>query len=235
MKRILALGISVLYAILASAQSTSGNASAADTAANKSSYSKHWNSGTGRDGHHYRGDRNQAMNRYGRDRHRGFRVHYTEQQKQQMKTIEDDYRQKSAALWKNDNLTLKQYKSQLLALQKDRKNKLQGLLTDDQKAQIAKEKKKMQEEMQVQEAARLERMKIDLKLTNDQASSIQSKQQSFRQELQSLRENDNLLPMEKREEIKTLAMNQKEAIRAVLTPDQISAWESMHERGSKGK
>ena len=42
---------------------------------------------------------------------------------QTMHTINEDYRKKSQDLYKQDNITLREYKSQLLALQKDKKSK----------------------------------------------------------------------------------------------------------------
>ena len=49
---------------------------------------------------------------------RQFGPRYTPQQRQQVAAINKDYRQKSADLFKQDNLTLKQYKAGLIALQK---------------------------------------------------------------------------------------------------------------------
>jgi len=162
-------------------------------------------------------------------------VHFTPDQRKQMQAINEDYRKKSSDLYKNDNLTLREYKSQLLALQKEKKSKLQGLLTPEQKAKMAELKKKRQENAQVMAAARLERMKINLKLSDQQAAAIKSQQQNLRAQMQSIRENDNLMRDQKMEQIKTLLAKQKDAIKSVLTPEQLSAFESMHKHRFESK
>ena len=157
-------------------------------------------------------------------------VHYTPGQRKQVQAINESYRKKSADLYKNDNLTLREYKSQLLALQKDRKAKMNALLTADQKTAIANWKKRADEHAQISAAARLERMKIRLNLTDLQTASIKSQQQMLRSQMLAIRENDNLLPEQKREQMRDLVSKQKDALKSVLTPDQLSQLESMHKQ-----
>jgi len=64
---------------------------------------------------------------------RGERIHYTPEQRTQVMAINKEYRQKAADLYKQDNSTLKQYKAGLLALQKEKKDKLAALLTPELK------------------------------------------------------------------------------------------------------
>lgn len=157
-------------------------------------------------------------------------VHFTPDQRKQMQAINVDYRKKSSELYKKDDLSLREYKSQLLALQKDKKNKLQGILTPDQRAKIAEFKKKRQEDAQVMAAARLERMKINLKLSDQQAATIKSQQQNLHAQMQSIRENDHLMREQKMEQIKALLAKQKDVMKSVLTPEQQSQFESMHKQ-----
>ncbi|MBS1935384.1 MAG: hypothetical protein JST96_15395, partial [Bacteroidetes bacterium] len=86
-------------------------------------------------------NRGEAMNRFGRGEGRGDRfnrfgrhdrfggemerMHFSPEQRKQMEAINREYHKKSSDLYKNDNLTLREYKAQLLALQKEKKNKLQ--------------------------------------------------------------------------------------------------------------
>src|SRR5579872_4611079 len=51
--------------------------------------------------------------------HREF-IHYTPDQRNQVMAINKDYRQKREDLFKQDNITLKQYKASLLALDKEK-------------------------------------------------------------------------------------------------------------------
>jgi N-methylhydantoinase B/oxoprolinase/acetone carboxylase alpha subunit len=174
---------------------------------------------------HFFGNRNRSE--------RGWAgVRFTPDQRKQMQAINIDYRKKSSDLYKNDNLTLREYKSQLLALQKDKKNKLQAILTTDQKAKIVEFKKKRQENAQVMAAARLERLKINLKLSDQQAATIKSQEQNLRVQMQSIRDNDNLMRQQKMEQIKALLAKQKDAIKSVLTPEQQSQFENMNKQRS---
>src|SRR6185312_4415297 len=81
--------------------------------------------------------------KHGKYRHRHHRnfaikqLNLSDAQKQQVKAMDDDYRNKLNNLEKDDNITLKDYRSQKASLQKERKEKFQGILTTDQKNQIA--------------------------------------------------------------------------------------------------
>ncbi|PWT75376.1 MAG: hypothetical protein C5B59_09130 [Bacteroidetes bacterium] len=57
-------------------------------------------------------------------------------------------------------------------------------------------------------------------MTKEQTVTIQNKQADFRTKFQTIREDENLLPFQKREELKALRSNEKESVRSVLTPDQ---------------
>ncbi len=155
-------------------------------------------------------------------------VRYTPEQRKQIQSIDADYRKKKEELYKQDNLTLGAYKSQLIGLDKDRRSKMQALLTDDQKKQIADSKQRAAENAQVMAAAHLEWMKISLQLTDDQASKIKAQSETFRAQVQAIRENDNLLPDQKREQMKALFDKQKADFASVLTPDQQAKFKDMH-------
>ncbi len=180
--------------------------------------------------HAFNQNRGESMRRFHSREGFANRVHYTPEQRKQIQAINADYRKKADDLFSNDNMTLKEYKSGLLALQKEKKGKLQALMTQEQKDQIAKWKKQAAENAQVRAAARLERMKLKLKLSDQQVATIQSKQSGFRDQMKAIYENDNLLPYQKKEQMKELAMNEKNAIKSVLTPDQLSMLEDMHKQ-----
>jgi hypothetical protein len=199
----------------------------------------------GRHGHHHHHGRRGFGGGRGRGEqggfaHRGFGgsagargggIHYTPEQHKQVAAINKDYHQKAQDLWKQDNITLKQYKSSLIALQKEKKDKLIGLLTPQQKDQIAARKKRMDENRQVMEVARLERLKLRLNLTDDQVAKIKAGQESLHNQVKAIHENDNLLPQQKMEQMKALLAKRNDTYKAVLTPEQYSQFEKMHEHG----
>jgi protein-disulfide isomerase-like protein with CxxC motif len=145
--------------------------------------------------------------------------------------INKDYRQKSQDLYTQDNLTLKQYKAGLIALQKDKKAKLAALLTPQQKDQLAARRKRMDENRQVMQVAHLERLKLRLNLTDDQVARIKAGQENLHSQVKAIHENDNLLPRQKMEQMKTLLAKRNDTYKTVLTPEQYSQFEKMHGHG----
>lgn len=168
-------------------------------------------------------------NRGGNFARRGFNrpsIRYTPEQRQQRLAINKEYRQKRADLFKQDNLTLKQYKAGLLNLEKEKKGRLATLLTPEQKNQLAANRKRMDDNRQVREAARLERLKLHLNLTDDQVAKIKTGNEDLHTQAKAIHENDNLLPQQKMEQIKTLMAKRNDTYKSVLTPDQYTEFES---------
>lgn len=192
-----------------------------------------WGNRSGGDGYafHRPGqDRIGHHGRFGQHRRGGWGhefVHYTPEQRKQVMAINKDYREKSEDLFKQDNITLKQYKAGLIALQKEKRGKLQALLTPQQKDEIAARRKRMSENAQVMAAARLERLKLRLSLSDDQVTKIKAGQESLRSQFRAIHENDNLLPQQKREQMKTLMTTRNETLKSVLTPDQYTKFQQM--------
>jgi Spy/CpxP family protein refolding chaperone len=173
----------------------------------------------------FHGQNQFSQSHFGRGHHEF--VHYTPDQRKQVMAINKDYRQKREDLYKQDNSTLKQYKAGLLALDNEKNAKLQALLTPQQKDQIASRHKKMDENRQVMAAARLERLRLQLNLTDDQVAQIKAGQQNLRNQAQAIRDNDNLLPQQKHEQIRALMTARNDNFKTILTPDQYSKFQQM--------
>jgi Spy/CpxP family protein refolding chaperone len=161
--------------------------------------------------------------------HRGHRefVHYTPEQHKQVMAISKEYHQKAADLFKQDNITLKQYKAGLVALQKDKKAKMEALLTPLQKDELALRRKSRTDNAQLMADHRLERLKQSLSLSDDQVTKLKAGQENLRTQVQAIHENENLLPQEKREQLKTLMATRNDNLKSVLTPDQYSKFQQM--------
>ena len=142
--------------------------------------------------------------------------------------INKEYRQKAADLYKQDDITLKQYKAGLAALNKDKKDKLAALLTPRQKDQLAARRKRMDENRQVMQAAHLERLKLRLNLSDDQVAKIKAGQENLHSQVKAIHENENLLPQQKMEQMKALLAKRNDTYKSVLTPEQYSQFEKMH-------
>lgn len=177
------------------------------------------------------GQQGWAHNRFGR----GNGIRYTPEQRKQVMTINTDYRKKSADLFKKDNITLKEYKAGLVALQKEKKNKLEALLTQQQKDQLAQRKKRSDENRQVMAAARMERLKLRLSLSDDQVARLKTGQESLRTQMKSIHDNEDLLPQQKAEQLKDLAAKRQDTFKSVLTPEQLSKLQEMSHRQRPGQ
>ena len=141
--------------------------------------------------------------------------------------INKEYRQKAADLFKQDNITLKQYKAGLIALQKDKKTKMEALLTPLQKDEMALRRKRMTDDAQLRADQHLERLKQSLSLSDDQIAKLKTGQDNLRTQVKAIHENDNLLPQEKREQLKALMATCNDSFKTVLTPDQYSKFQQM--------
>jgi len=167
-------------------------------------------------------------------RHGRGGIHYTPEQRKQLMAINAEYRKKSDDLFKKDNSTLKEYKAGLVALQKEKKSKMEALLTQQQKDQLAARKKRAAENAQVMAAARMERLKIHLSLSDEQVARLKAGQENFRAQMKSIHENTDLLPQQKMEQLKDLAAKRKDSFKAVLTPEQLSKLQEMSHRQRPG-
>jgi len=216
---------------IAHAQSTSNNTDSTHRGMH------HWGPRRGGDSAWHRDGNGGERHGFAGRSHRGFGpghegVHYTPEQRRQLMAINKEYHDKSAELFKKDNITLREYKASLVALQKDKRNKMEALLTPQQKDQVARRKKMAEENRQVAEAAHMERLKLRLGLSDDQVTKIKAGQADLHAQVKAIHDNDNLLPQQKMEQMKGLMAKRKDVFKSVLTPEQFSKFEEMsHKHG----
>ncbi len=151
------------------------------------------------------------------------KAHHTrlnDEQKKQAQTINKTYHEKVEKLKNNDKITMGEYKKQMAGLQKDRKSQMNALLTTEQKNKIAEAKKRGDENRQVHAAAQLERMKIRLELKDEQVTKVKNVHEQMAAKAKALRENDQLTMEDKKAKMKQLGKDRKDAINAILTPEQ---------------
>jgi hypothetical protein len=218
------------------AQSTGSNNNNSFDTTRRNGMHRHW-AGPGRKGGGHEGFA-QGRQRFGRDREgfagRGTGIRYTPEQRRQVTAIDKEYHQKAEDLFKKDNSTLKEYKTGLLALQKEKKNKLEALLTQQQKDERIARTKRMSENGQVMAAARMERLKLRLNLSDDQVAKIRAGQENLRNQVKAIHGNDNLLPQQKMEQMKDLMARRNDIVKSVLTPEQQTQFEKMSHRRPGG-
>ncbi len=155
----------------------------------------------------------------------GGKLNLTDDQKAQAKTINDDFRKQLSTLRSNDKITMGDFKKQSQALRQDHKQKMDALLTADQKKQLADVKQKGGERHKKMGTARLDEMKTQLGLTDDQVAKLKASQEGVRSKIKAIHDNASLTEEQKREQSKQLMAQQKDSFKAVLTKEQLAKME----------
>ena len=79
-----------------------------------------------------------------RNRQHGARfrdLHLSDDQKAKFKATNDEFRQQMEELRKKDDITVKEWRTRMETLRKDHHEKMQGLLTSEQKGNLQKQEK----------------------------------------------------------------------------------------------
>jgi len=155
------------------------------------------------------------------------KLNLTDTQKQQVKDLNTDYRNQLKDLEKNEGITLKDYRVKKANLGQERRSKFQALLTPDQKNTIVQEKKERSEKREVIAQKRLEKMKTDLNLTDEQVTKIRDQRNNSMAQAQAIRENSSLTQEQKKEQFRNLVQSRKESLNNILTADQLKKKEEM--------
>ncbi len=162
------------------------------------------------------------------------KLNLSEDQKVKFKTENEGFRKQMEELKKIDNITVKEWKNRMETLRKDHKTKLEGLLTSEQKAQIEKMKTEHKAMQEVDAKARIEKMKIHLGLTDEQAARINKNRTELMEKMKALREDEKMDKEKKKEMIKELMEKQKEQMKSILTEEQIKKLQEDRKQGPGG-
>ncbi|THU41272.1 hypothetical protein FAM09_03955 [Niastella caeni] len=162
---------------------------------------------------HYRIDKMEQLN-------------LTDDQKSQLKTINDDFKQQMTDLKNSeDKITVKEWKSKMTTLRKEHVVKVQNILTDEQKASLGKMKQERRFDRKHHGARRLEHMKKELNLTDDQVTALKKNHETIKQQFKAVREDKNLTEDQKKVEIKKFKEQQHQNLKSILTEEQLQKLE----------
>ncbi|MES2776637.1 MAG: hypothetical protein V4722_20840 [Bacteroidota bacterium] len=168
--------------------------------------------------------------RQGRDHHSKNKameqLNLTEDQKTQLKANRADFHQQLKALESNENQTVKQLRDQKAALAKSQKAKMESILTTDQKAKFSEMKEKGRQKHQEHSAMHFDKMKQELNLTENQVTSLKKSQETTKNKMKALRENDQMDRVAKREQMKAIHNEMKQNFERVLNKEQKEKLES---------
>lgn len=158
-------------------------------------------------------------------------LNLSEAQKEQMKTQHEGFRKQMEELKKNDNITVKEWRTRMENLRKEQKSKMESILTSDQKSQLEKMKTEKKAMHEVDAKARMEKMKIHLGLTQEQTAKMEKNRKEMGDKMKAIRENKSLSDDKKRDEMKELMKKQKESMKSILTEEQLKKMKEGRQHG----
>ena len=172
-----------------------------------------------------------------RDGHRKHQSAYmkldlTEEQKQELKSANEDFRKQMEDLKKQDQITVKESRTRMAELKKGHRAKVQSLLTAEQKTKLEEMKKegmksrkgdmkrKSGKDFAGKKKGGFEKMKTDLGLTEDQLAKLKSGREASAAKMKALREDKSLTEEARKEKVKELRKAQMDEFKSVLTEEQ---------------
>ncbi|MEI2740181.1 MAG: hypothetical protein V9F01_15515 [Chitinophagaceae bacterium] len=172
-----------------------------------------------------------------RKRHHGHhrmdmqKLNLTDDQKAKFKSQRESFHKQMEDLKKNENITVKEFKSKMESIRKDHKSKVDGILTSDQKAQIEKMKAEGMAKQKEMAKQRAEKMKTQLGLSDEQSAKMESNRKEMGEKMKAIRENKSLSDEQRKEQMKELHKKQKENMKSILTKEQLEKLkETKHKR-----
>jgi Spy/CpxP family protein refolding chaperone len=162
------------------------------------------------------------------------KLNLTDAQKEQFKTQRESFHKQMEELKKNDNITVKEWKTKMETLRKDQKTKMQSILTTEQKGQIEKMKAEHKAMGEVDAKARMEKMKIHLGLSDEQVAKMTKNRTEMAEKMKAFRENDKMDAEKKKEQMHDLMKKQKEQMKSILTEEQMKKLQEGHKQGHGG-
>ncbi len=150
----------------------------------------------------------------------GKKLNITAEQKALMKQYKQQYQTQLAALDKNEQMTMGEYKKQKAQLQADKKAKMETVLTVEQKNQLAQLKAEKRAKHKEKQEIKMKALQSKLNLTDGQVKDMASKKEQAHKEIAIIKSNQSLTKEDKKSQIKALKIKQKESFVNGLTAEQ---------------
>jgi len=177
---------------------------------------------------HHKHHRHRKFKRHHHRRHHGMaQLNFSDAQKSQAKVYREENRKKIQELDKKENITVKEARDQRMALRKEHATKMQSLLTPEQKTKIEQFKMEGKAKMQQHFAARMDKMKAKLNLTDNQVAQLKTEREAMTAKLKAIKEDDTMDRTAKKEKLMALRTEIKAAHQKIFTPEQLKQMEDM--------
>jgi Spy/CpxP family protein refolding chaperone len=171
--------------------------------------------------------------------HRRFdmsrQLNLSDEQKQQMKSINEDFRTKMKELDKNEDITVREWKQKKADLMKAHRTAIQNMLTPEQKAKMKQAKEMASARMRQMSEKRLDKMKVNLNLSEDQVAKIKSLSEDLKSQIKTIHENNSISTEDKRDQVIAAVKQHKQDFNNVLTQEQLNKLEELRKEHSERK
>ncbi len=170
------------------------------------------------------------------NRHRGHhpmahqQLNLTEDQKMKFKSMNEDYRKKMIELKKQDEISVKEWKTRMSELKKKHHSDMQNIFTPEQKTRMEKMKLERKQMAEIDAKARMEKMKLHLGLSNEQSEKLYKQQNEMQEKIKALKESKSMDPEKKKAAYKELLEKRKESMNSIFTDDQKKKMKEMRMR-----
>lgn len=163
--------------------------------------------------------------------HYGFsQLNLTDEQKAEMKTINEDFKKQMTELQKNEDITVREWKSKMKTIREDHQTKVQQVLTTEQKASLEKMRQDRKGKMHKRGGRQnLDSLKKELNLTAEQESALKQNRTEMMQKLKAIKEDKSLSEEQKKAEMKKFREQQQQSLKSILTEEQIN---KLHQKKS---
>ena len=174
-------------------------------------------------------DNSQVQRKHHRHQHGKMfeKLNLTQDQKDQMKSLNDDFRKQMQELKKNEDITVKDWNTRKETLSKNHREKIQNLLTNEQKLQLKKIKQEQRTNHEAFSKARMEKMSERLNLNKEQKEKLGSLRSGMSEKIKTIRSNESLSQEQKKDQVKELMKAQKEEMKSILTDEQFKKMQEM--------
>lgn len=162
-------------------------------------------------------------------------LNLTAAQKEQQKTQRLEIKKQLAALDKMENLSAQERKEKKKAILQTQKDQMNSILTEEQKSKMAKMRSDRKEGHENNHAAKWDKMKERLNLSDEQVSNLKTAQEAYHLQAKAIRENNQYTSTEKKEKLMKLQGEHKESFKKFLTPDQLTKMKEYQKEAHKNK
>src|SRR5258706_4086452 len=162
-------------------------------------------------------------------------LNLTEEQKSQLKSMNQDLRKQTESLRKQESLTAKDYREKMETLRKEHQEKFQSILTPEQRNEMQKYKDAANAKAKGCGRKRQAKMKEELNLTDEQLAKMTENRKATMEKIKAIRESKSLSDVQQKEEVKEVMKKQKEDMKSVLTDDQLKKMKENRKQHSKRK